>query len=65
MITSEGSGMQALSIAMQSRMPPYPRFEIVERMNAETGARIDSRMCIEGAVVPQAPPIPQPQRLPP
>jgi hypothetical protein len=52
MMISLGSGTHALSIAMHSMIPPYPRVEIVERMKAEIGARTASSRFIEGAVVP-------------
>jgi len=42
MMISLGSGMQALSIAMQSTIPAYPNVEIVERMNAASGAMMVS-----------------------
>jgi len=40
MMTSDGSGMAALSIAMRSTIPAYPRVSIVARTNPERTARI-------------------------
>src|SRR6266853_3779968 len=45
MMISLGSGTQALSMAMQRTIPPYPSVEITARMRAASGATIRSSKC--------------------
>src|SRR5438093_7499949 len=45
MMISLGSGMQALSMAMQRTIPPYPSAEMTARIHAASGATIRSSRC--------------------